>query len=653
MKEKNLAYLKLLSESYPTIQSAATEIINLKAILNLPKATEYFLSDIHGEYDAFTHLMNSASGVIKDKINEALPEVSEEEKNLLATIIYYPKEKLDYLQSKGKLNNEFYFKILNLLISVARLTCSKYTRSKVRKLISRDFVYIIEELLQQSSIKLINTEDYYNEIILGIIQTDRAKEFIEEVSNLIKKSTLDHIHILGDIYDRGAGAFRIMETIVNTRSIDITWGNHDAVYMGAATGNIICIANVIRTSCRYNTLSTLEEGYGISLRPLVTFALRTYGNDDCKEFIPKSEEAVDAEDYDIKVIAKMHKAISIIQLKLDGQLVLKHPNYKMNKLAKLQDVDFKNKKYIRDGKKYNLIVDNFPTIDFSSPYELTFEENELMKKLTHAFRHSQKLQQHVDFLFSHGSMYLAYNNNLLYHGCIPTNNDGTFTKFYDEIGKEYSGKEYLNYCDRKARACYYSKVWNSDETDFFYFLWYGEISPLYGKNDITTFERYFLAEEDLKDFPEPKNQYYSFENDYNYCQKILNEFDIFDENGVIINGHMPVKIKKGESPIKAGGKLIIIDGGICKAYQKVTGIAGYTLVYNSYGLKLIAHRVFESKELAIQTNKDMIHSKSSISKEKPRKLIKETDNGKKIQEKIDDLMSLLKCYRQGLIKPRD
>ena len=539
------------------------------------------------------------------------------------------------------------------MISVARLTCSKYTRSKVRKLISRDFVYIIEELLQQSSIKLINTEDYYNEIILGIIQTDRAKEFIEEVSNLIKKSTLDHIHILGDIYDRGAGAFRIMETIVNTRSIDITWGNHDAVYMGAATGNKICIANVIRTSCRYNTLSTLEEGYGISLRPLVTFALRTYGNDDCKEFIPKSEEAVDAEDYDIKVIAKMHKAISIIQLKLDGQLVLKHPNYKMNKLAKLQDVDFKNKKYIRDGKKYNLIVDNFPTIDFSSPYELTFEENELMKKLTHAFRHSQKLQQHVDFLFSHGSMYLAYNNNLLYHGCIPTNNDGTFTKFYDEIGKEYSGKEYLNYCDRKARACYYSKVWNSDETDFFYFLWCGEISPLYGKNDITTFERYFLAEEDLKDFPESKNQYYSFENDYNYCQKILNEFDIFDENGVIINGHMPVKIKKGESPIKAGGKLIIIDGGICKAYQKVTGIAGYTLVYNSYGLKLIAHRVFESKELAIQTNKDMIHSKSSISKEKPRKLIKETDNGKKIQEKIDDLMSLLKCYRQGLIKPRD
>lgn len=653
MKEKNLAYLKLLSESYPTIQSAATEIINLKAILNLPKGTEYFLSDIHGEYDAFTHLMNSASGVIKDKINEALPEVSEEEKNLLATIIYYPKEKLDYLQSKGKLNNEFYFKILNLLISVARLTCSKYTRSKVRKLISRDFVYIIEELLQQSSIKLINTEDYYNEIILGIIQTDRAKEFIEEVSNLIKKSTLDHIHILGDIYDRGAGAFRIMETIVNTRSIDITWGNHDAVYMGAATGNKICIANVIRTSCRYNTLSTLEEGYGISLRPLVTFALRTYGNDDCKEFIPKSEEAVDAEDYDIKVIAKMHKAISIIQLKLDGQLVLKHPNYKMNKLAKLQDVDFKNKKYIRDGKKYNLIVDNFPTIDFSSPYELTFEENELMKKLTHAFRHSQKLQQHVDFLFSHGSMYLAYNNNLLYHGCIPTNNDGTFTKFYDEIGKEYSGKEYLNYCDRKARACYYSKVWNSDETDFFYFLWCGEISPLYGKNDITTFERYFLAEEDLKDFPESKNQYYSFENDYNYCQKILNEFDIFDENGVIINGHMSVKIKKGESPIKAGGKLIIIDGGICKAYQKVTGIAGYTLVYNSYGLKLIAHRVFESKELAIQTNKDMIHSKSSISKEKPRKLIKETDNGKKIQEKIDDLMSLLKCYRQGLIKPRD
>lgn len=653
MKEKNLAYLKLLSESYPTIQSAATEIINLKAILNLPKGTEYFLSDIHGEYDAFTHLMNSASGVIKDKINEALPEVSEEEKNLLATIIYYPKEKLDYLQSKGKLNNEFYFKILNLLISVARLTCSKYTRSKVRKLISRDFVYIIEELLQQSSIKLINTEDYYNEIILGIIQTDRAKEFIEEVSNLIKKSTLDHIHILGDIYDRGAGAFRIMETIVNTRSIDITWGNHDAVYMGAATGNKICIANVIRTSCRYNTLSTLEEGYGISLRPLVTFALRTYGNDDCKEFIPKSEEAVDAEDYDIKVIAKMHKAISIIQLKLDGQLVLKHPNYKMNKLAKLQDVDFKNKKYIRDGKKYNLIVDNFPTIDFSSPYELTFEENELMKKLTHAFRHSQKLQQHVDFLFSHGSMYLAYNNNLLYHGCIPTNNDGTFTKFYDEIGKEYSGKEYLNYCDRKARACYYSKVWNSDETDFFYFLWCGEISPLYGKNDITTFERYFLAEEDLKDFPESKNQYYSFENDYNYCQKILNEFDIFDENGVIINGHMPVKIKKGESPIKAGGKLIIIDGGICKAYQKVTGIAGYTLVYNSYGLKLIAHRVFESKELAIQTNKDMIHSKSSISKEKLRKLIKETDNGKKIQEKIDDLMSLLKCYRQGLIKPRD
>lgn len=654
--EKNtdrLDYLKLLSLSYPSIQKAASEVINLKAIQNLPKGTEHFISDIHGEFDAFSHILRSGSGVIKDKINETFTNYTEEQKSLLATIIYYPKEKLDYIANHGGISSSFYHSVLSDMIDIAKITASKYTRSKVRKLISPDFVYIVEELLQSHDFAL-NKENYYKEIINGIIETGRANEFIEEMAMLIQRTSVDHLHILGDIYDRGAGAFRIMELISTHRSIDITWGNHDIVYMGAAAGSLECVCNVIRTSCRYNCLSTIEDGYGISLRPLVTFAVRTYGDDPCLDFIPKTEEANMVEDYDTEIIAKMHKAITIIQLKLDGQFVKRNPNFRCDYLAKLGSIDFKTMKYKRNGKEYDLIGNLFPTIDPKNPYQLTKEEEDLILKLSSLFRHCKKLQEHTNFLFSHGSMYLNYNSNLLFHGAIPTDEDGNFMIFVDKDMNKYSGKSYLDYCDQMARRGYLARKddpHKQESLDFFYFLWCAELSPIYAKSDITTFERYFLKEEDRKDFPEEKNHYYKFDEDIFYCDKILHEFGI--KRGVIINGHMPVKIKKGESPIKARGRLIIIDGGISRAYQDVTGIAGYTLVYNSYGMKLIAHDVFESKDKAIIENKDIVHSVEIIDPKAKRKIIKETDSGKMIQKRIDDLMNLLTCYRAGYIKSND
>lgn len=649
-----LNYLKLLSISYPSISSAAAEIINLKAILNLPKGTEHFMSDIHGEFDAFVHILKSGSGVIKDKIKENLLDYSEEEQSLLATIIYYPKEKLDYIAKCGGLTNQFYHHTLSGLIEIARISASKYTRSKVRKLISKEFVYIIEELMQ-SHLFTLNKEEYYKEIINSIIDTGKANDFIEEMAILIQKLSVDHLHILGDIYDRGIGAFRIIELLKSLRSVDITWGNHDICYMGAASGNPACIANVIRTSCRYNHLSTIEDGYGISLRPLVTFALKTYGNDPCLEFIPTSDEAITIEDYDNEVIAKMHKAITIIEFKLEGQLISRHPNYNAEYLKKLEKINFRNYTYSSNGKNYHLIDTFFPTIDKYNPYKLTKEEEELVNKLVTSFKHCKKLQEHTDFLFSNGSMYLHYNDNLLFHGCIPTDENGEFLKYTDELGNSYSGKNYLDYCDHTLRLAYYGNNEDSNYNnalDFFYFLWCVASSPLYGKSDITTFERYFLSEGDRKNFPELKNHYYSYNEDETYCKKILKEFDVDEEKGAIINGHMPVKIKKGESPIKANGRLIIIDGGISKAYQKVTGIAGYTLVSNSYGFKLIAHEIFKSKEHAIEHNQDILHSTTIIHPNAKRRMIKETYNGKKIQQKVQELTALLACYRTGTIKSK-
>lgn len=649
--EEDLHYYELLSKSYPSIQDAATEIINLKAILHLPKATEHYLSDIHGEYDAFSHMVRSASGTIRQKIEETLTDRTEEEKNLLATIIYYPKEKLDLLNKQNKLDKEFYEKIIFEMVEVAKYITSKYTISKVRKAISPKFIYIIEELLQSHSYTF-NKEDYYHSIIKSIIETGMAESLIYELSSLIRILTVDQLHILGDIYDRGIGAYRCMELIMSIRNVDITWGNHDIVYMGAAAGDPACVANVIRTSCRYNHLCTLEDGYGISLRPLVTFAMKVYGDDPCTQFIPSDEEANQVEDYDTEVIAKMHKAISIILFKLEGQLIDNHPEYEGEYLKKLDKIDFEKGTYKARNKTYKLMDNRFETINPADPYALTADENELMDKLVARFKHCEKLNEHVDFLFTHGSMYKEFNDNLIYHGCIPMNSNGTFMVFKDKDGKEYSGKKYLDYLDKEVRKAYYSNDSSSLDKDIFYYLWCFADSPLFGKKDIITFETLFLSKEDRTDFTEEKNPYYLFVTQKEYCIKILQEFNITSDKSIIINGHIPVKVKTGESPIKADGKYIIIDGGLSEAYHSVTGIAGYTLVYNSHGLKLVAHDVFLSKEDAIKNNTDIAHEVERIALYPNRITVRESDVGKKIVAKISDLEKLLSLYVSGTLKVR-
>lgn len=646
-------YLRLLSKSYPTIQKAAAEVVNLRAILNLPKGTEHFLSDIHGAYEPFVHLLKSGSGVIRDKIYENFPILSEEEKQTLCTIIYYPKEKLSYLRSLGKLNNEFYHKTLSCLIDIAKITASKYTRSKVRKAMNPEYAYSIEELMQSHDF-VLNKEHYYKEIINSIIETGRAEPYIIEMSKIIQRLSVDHLHILGDIYDRGHKGYNTMEHICNMPSVDITWGNHDIVYMGAAAGNKTCVANVIRACCKYNTLSTLEDGYGISLRPLVVFALDTYKDDPCLQFFPDETERK-FDDQDATIVAKMHKAITIIMFKLESQLIHAHPNYGAESILKFEHVDFENMTINLKGDTYELLDKNFPTVDPKNPTKLTPEEDELINKLMQAFRHCDKLQKHVDFLFSHGSMYLTYNSNLLYHGCIPTDESGEFAKFESDSHNIYSGKAFLDYCEKKVRRGYYAKrndPGRQGAIDFFYYLWCGKNSPLFGKDEITTFERYFLDKSNKKILEEKKNSYFKYQTKVEYCNKIFKEFGLNPKTSVIINGHVPVKIRKGETPIKANGKLIIIDGGICKAYQKVTGIAGYTLVYNSYGMKLIAHQPFTSKDKAIYENEDVVHSISRLNPDAKQILVKQTDLGKKLQKNIDELLDLLKCYQEGIIKAK-
>ena len=648
---EDLHYYELLAKTYPSIQDAAAEIINLKAILHLPKGTEHFLSDIHGEYDAFAHMIKSGSGVIKDKIEENFPNYSKEEKDLLATLIYYPKHKLDVLAKEGKLTDDFYRRTISDIIEIAKITTSKYTISKVRKAIDPKFSYIIEELLQSHSYTF-NKEDYYYSIITNIINTGIADSLIIEIAYLIQKLSVDHLHVLGDIYDRGEGAYRCMDFIMRQKSVDICFGNHDVVYIGAAAGDQACIANVIRTSCRYNHLNTIEDGYGISLRPLVTFALKHYQNDPCIEFIPSDEEANDVEDYDTSVIAKMHKAITIILFKLEAKIIDKHLEYKGEYLKKLDKVDFEKGEYVVNGHRYKLIDNSFPTVDPNDVYKLTKEEQELMDKLTLSFRHCDRLQRHIDFLFSHGSMYLDYNYNLLFHGCIPTLDDGSFQTFITKDNKIIKGKEYLDYLDKEMRKAYYSKKIDKD-TSIFYFLWCFSSSPLYGKNDITTFERYFLNKEDRKAFKEEKNAYYKYVEDEEYCKKVLHEFNIDKERSIIINGHMPVNVKNGESPIKANGKYIVIDGGLSKAYHNVTGIAGYTLVFNSYGFKLIAHDVFKSKEDAIKNNTDIAHEKQRIVAFSDKRIpVEQTYIGNTIKERIEDLTTLLHLYQEGIIKSK-
>ncbi|MBW9155401.1 fructose-1,6-bisphosphatase [Clostridium sp. FP2] len=648
--EEDLRYLTLLASKYPTIPDACTEIINLQAILNLPKGTEHFLTDVHGEYESFTHVLRNASGVIKRKINDIFGNsLREIEKKELATIIYYPEQKLD-LALREELDIDDWYKItLHKLIKICRTISSKYTRSKVRKALPPDFAYIIEELLHEQQ-NTFNKQEYYNGIIQTIIKIGRAKEFIVAISNLIQRLTIDRLHILGDIYDRGPGAHIILDTLMHYHSIDIQWGNHDILWMGAAAGSESCIANVLRISTRYANLDTVEEGYGINLLPLATFALDFYKDDPCKSFKPKLFPENNYRENDLNLMSQMHKAITIIQFKLEGAIIKRCPNYEMQNRLLLHKIDYEKGTIDIDGKEYILNDTNFPTIDPKDPYKLTQEERELVGKLKSSFSNSEKLQKHVRFLYSKGSMYLKYNSNLLYHGCIALNADGSFKKMkIDNI--TYSGKSYIDRTERIAREAYFGKVDSESKLyalDSIWYLWCGSNSPLFGKDKMTTFERYFIN--DKSTHKEIKNPYYNYRDDESICNNILSEFELNPNESHIINGHVPVKTKQGESPIKANGKLLVIDGGFSKAYQPETGIAGYTLIYNSYGLLLASHAPFESTQKAIDEGKDILSSTIVLEKSTNRIRVTDTDVGLEIKDQIKDLELLLTAYRKGLIK---
>lgn len=650
--EKNLDCLKVLSKQYPSISSVCAEIINLQAILNLPKGTEHFLSDLHGEYEAFSHVLKNASGVLKLKIGDIFGDtIRESEKKSLATLMYYPEQKLEVMKKNEENIREWYKTTLRRLIAICRVVSSKYTRTQVRKALPKDFAHIIEELLHEDETRL-NKHNYFNNIIETIIDIDRADEFIIAIANLIQRLAIARLHVIGDIYDRGPGAHNILDELMRYHSIDIQWGNHDILWMGAAAGSTACIANVIRISTRYANMSILEEGYGINLLPLASFALQFYKDDACNGFKTKLPIDIHYGEKDLELIAKMHKAISVIQFKIEGQLIKDNPEYNMNNRLLLDKIDYKNGTINIKDKIYKLNDTNFKTIDPSNPYELTDEEKKVLEKLKSNFINSEKLQSHIRFMYSKGSIYLKYNCNLLYHACIPINQDGSFTKV--KIGnKEYSGKNLMDKLNELSRdAFYYKDILDKESfgSDILWYLWCGEYSPLFGKNQMTTFERYFIDEKETH--KERKSPYFKLINDERICDKILKEFDLDPDNAHIINGHVPVETKKGESPIKANGKLIVIDGGFSRAYQPKTGIAGYTLIYNSYGFRLASHEPFESSEEAINEEKDILSTMTVLEKI-DRKYIKDTDVGMEIEDQIKYLKMLLLAYRKGYIKERE
>lgn len=649
-----IKYLKLLSTQYPTIQSVCTEIINLQAILNLPKGTEHFLSDLHGEYESFLHILKNASGVIKSKIDNIYgTTISMGERKSLATLIYYPEQKLEMIKKeiKDKKEKEEWYRItLYRLIQICKVTSSKYTRSKVRKALPKEYEYIIDELLHSEQ-NSVNKETYYNQIIDTIINLDRADAFIIAISKLIQRLSIDHLHIIGDIYDRGPGPHIIMDELMNYHSIDIQWGNHDIVWMGAAAGSKACVAIVLRNCARYNNLDILEEAYGINIRPISEFAVETYKNDNSAAFKPKALEDIEYKPKDLETMAKIQKAAAIIQFKLEGQLIKKHPEFKMKDRLLLDKIDYQKGTITIKEKTYELNNTYFPTINPENPYELTKEEQEVIDKITSCFMQSEKLQRHVNFLFTKGGLYKKINSNLLIHGCIPMESDGTLTSV--EIkGKNLSGKEYLDYAEQLARRGYLeahdSKAKQYGE-DFIWYLWCGPGSPLFGKDAMKTFEKYFIDDKEVG--KEIKNPFYTIAETEEGCERIFEEFKLDKEKSHIICGHVPVKFKHGESPIKANGKLIIIDGGLSKAYQPTTGIAGYTLIYNSFGLCLTSHEPFESTQKAIEEEGD-IHSTTLVVEKVSRKKVADTDIGLSLKGQIEDLEGLLKAYRGGIIKEK-
>jgi fructose-1,6-bisphosphatase-3 len=649
--QENIHYYEQLAENYPTISSASSEIINLQSILHLPKGTEHFLSDIHGEYDAFSHVLRNGSGAVRKKIDDVFGDtLSVADKTALATLIYYPKEKMALVKKKESDMEGWYKITLYRLIEVCKIVSSKYTRSKVRKSLPADYAYVIEELITEKQ-EVLNKEAYYESIINTIVEIGRTEDFIVALAELIQRLVIDHLHILGDIYDRGPSPHLIMDKLCNYHSVDIQWGNHDIVWMGAATGQLACIAAVIRTSIRYGNLDLLEEGYGINMVPLATLAMKVYSDDPCERFIQKDNHNPSPH-IESDLIRKMHKAIAIIRFKLEGQLIQKWPEYGMEDHCRLHKINFKTGMVEIEGKEYPMMDMNLPTVDPNNPYELTEDEMEVMLRLQYSFLHCEKLQRHAKFLLKKGSLYKVYNGNLLYHGCVPMNADGSFTKV-NIYGKEYSGKALYDALESYARKAFFSKDKTEKEKgmDMLWYIWTAPNSPIYGRHKMATFEHYFL--DDLKMHHESKNAYYKLIDRPETAEKILKEFGLEGDRVHIINGHVPVRLIAGESPVKSDGKIIVIDGGFSKTYQSKTGIAGYTLTYNSYGLTLSSHEPFVSSEEAIKKEMDIVSNTEIIESAGRRILVGDTDFGKKMMRRIEELKELIRLYQTGELAERD
>ena len=656
MKQMNrdMHYLQLLSASFPTIAAAATEIINLEAILNLPKGTEHFLADLHGESQAFQHVLKNASGNIRRKVSELFKgDIREAERRELCTLIYYPEEKLELIKAADEDIDDWYHITIHRLVAVCRDVSSKYTRSKVRKSLPEEFAYIIEELLHERTDD-IDKAAYVSVIVDSIISTGRADDFIIAICNVIQRLSIDQLHILGDIFDRGAGAHIILDTLRQYHSWDIQWGNHDMLWMGAAAGNNACICNVLRLSLRYANLATLEEGYGINLVPLATFAMETYGDDPCNEFMPRLLTGNTLDDKTMRLTAQMHKAISVIQFKKEAQIFHRRPEWHMEGRCLLEHIDYERGVCTIDGTEYEMSSCHFPTIDPQHPEELTPEEYQLMEKLHHSFRVCEKLQKHVKMLLSHGCMYSICNQNLLFHASCPLNEDGSLKEVELYKGERYSGHELMHNIGMMVRAAFENdtdRELRLYARDYFLYLWCGVDSPLFDKSKMATFERYFLT--DKTTYKEKKGFYFQLRDNEQVCDRILDAFGVTGDNRHIINGHVPVHASKGENPIKANGKLMVIDGGFSEAYHNETGIAGYTLVYHSRGFQLVQHEPFMSAQDAIQRGLDIKSTTQLVELSAHRMLVADTDKGSELRSQIADLRELLYAYRHGILKEKN
>ena len=653
---KDLRYLKLLARNFPNIAAASTEIINLEAILNLPKGTEHFLADLHGEYKAFQHVLRNASGAIKRKVKEIFGEtLGMKEQKELCTLIYYPELKLDLVKQSTAAEDleDWYFITLNRLVMVCRNVSSKYTRSKVRKALPSDFSYIIQELLHESSIDT-NKQAYVEVIVRTIISTDRADEFIISICNLIQQLAIDTLHILGDVFDRGPSPDKIMDILCDYHNFDVQWGNHDILWMGAAAGNDCCIANVIRIALRYGNQAVLEDGYGINMLPLATFAIETYADDPCSMFMPKvNRSETDMSEKTMHMIAQWHKAISIIQFKLEAATIKRRPDFDMNDRLLMHHIDFDRKVFVLDGKEYEMTDTNFPTVDPKNPYALTPEEQDIVTKLHNSFISSEKLQKHMACLFRNGCIYAVTNSNLLFHASVPLNADGSL-KEIEIYGTKYKGKDLLHKAGNMIREAYFGPAGSAEHEfalDYVWYLWCGKNSPAFDKDKMATFERYFLK--DKATHKEVKGFYYMLRDNEAVCDMLLDEFEVKGVHRHIINGHVPVKTIKGESPIKANGKMMVIDGGFSKAYQPETGIAGYTLVFHSRGFQLVQHEPFTSITKAVAEGQDIKSTTQLVEMSSKRMMVKDTDLGRVLEQQVGDLQKLLYAFHNGYIKEKD